>query len=90
MATTTHHQPPTNKYILIVSGSTGEFFLQNTSKSAKASCMLIWATSVPAADEQGHVLKVGEAVIRNSLTGMVYARAMTTDCTLTATVEPDA
>lgn len=87
MATTVKHQPPTNKYIEVIAGTTNAFFLQNVSKNRKASCTVIWDTTVPAADAIGHVMEVGDGLVRNGLNGKLYARGLTTDVILAATEE---
>lgn len=87
MAITVKQQPPTNQYILVVAGTSNEFFLQNVSRNRKASCSIVWGTSVPAADTVGHILEVGDGVVRNSMTGNLYARGLTTDVVLAVTEE---
>lgn len=86
MATTTHHQPNSSEYRLVVSGSGSEFFLQNASKN-KAVASVVWGVSVPAADTQGHPVKPGQGLVRNGLIGQVYARGLTGDVTIVVTEE---
>lgn len=86
MATTGKHQPGSNEYIQVVSGTTNAFLLQNASKD-KTVVSVIWGTSVPAPDDPGHPLQPGDALTRASLNGNVYARGLTGDATVVVTEE---
>lgn len=86
MATTVKHQPPSNRYVLVINGTSNDFLLSNVGRE-KTNVMIAWASSEPAASLPGHVLRPGEAVIRNGLTGQVWARGMTKDCVVAATEE---
>lgn len=84
MGDTVKHQPSSNQYIKVVSGTANDFLLQNIGKSP---VMIIWGTTVPAASAKGHVLQKDESVLRNGLSGSIYARAVNGDGIVVSTEE---
>lgn len=86
MATTVKHQPTPSEYSEVVAGTSNAFLLQNASKD-KTVVSVIWGTSVPAPDADGHPLQPGDALTRGSLTGNVYARGLTADAIVIVTEE---
>lgn len=86
MATTVTHQPPGGQYIKVVNGTTNDFLLQNIG-ATNSPVMIRWGTTQPASTANGHILHRGEAVVRNGLTGNVYAIGLTGDTVVAVTEE---
>jgi len=86
MASTVKHQPSTSEYILVISGTTNEFLLQNVS-TGNTAVYIVWAAALPVGSTIGHLLRPGDGLTRNSLTGQVFARALTADAIVAATEE---
>lgn len=83
MATTNKFQPNSNEYIEVVNGTTNDFLIQ----AVTGKIYVAWGTSVPAADTLGYILNPGEGVLRNGLTGKVYARGVTGNTRVVVTEE---
>ena len=73
MATTTSFTLSGDEYTEVVAGTSNDFLLQNL---GWVKCEVVWAASLPADSASGHILLYGGAVVRNGLTGKVYAKAM--------------
>jgi hypothetical protein len=85
--TTAAVRPTSGEYVEVVSGTTNVFFIQNVSPKLKACCMVRWGSALPAPNDVGYVLEVGDSIVRGGLTGKVYARGMTSDVLLAVTEE---
>ena len=87
MATTTNVRPSSEAYTEVITGTANAFFIQNTSPKSKACCMVRWGSVLPAPNDIGYILEVGDSVVRGGLTGKVYVRGMTSTVLLTVTEE---
>lgn len=86
MATTASFEPSNSAYTEVVAGTTNDFLLQNVGWT-RGAIVVVFAASLPAAGAVGHALQPGEAVVRNGLTGKVYAKSLSANSGLVMVTE---